>query len=244
MRAAVGQNDSMESQIRTVLAAAYKQDPLMLWLFEGVDEPEHASSAWLNVFVERYLVSGHVELADSSGELAGVALWRLPGMSFLATNGLPTVSGLLAAFVGSERAQLLGQALHEIADLTPAEPHLYLHFLAVNARLRRTGVGAQLLEKSLSEARADKKSQSILRQPTLLPSRSMRPGGSKSLPKETSLPTAPHLGDAAPLEDQRRPLGFKSRHRWTNPHPSSRGARQRQRSFTGTGSCSGVAPLP
>lgn len=159
VRAAVSHNDAMESsarQIRTVLAAAYEHDPLMLWLFEGVDEPEHAIAAWLNVFVERYLASGRVQLADSGGQLAGVALWRLPGMSLPATSGLPTARGLLAAFVGNDRAQLLGQALHEIANLTPAEPHLYLHFLAVDARLRRTGVGAQLLQKSLSEARGQK----------------------------------------------------------------------------------------
>ncbi|NDI47251.1 GNAT family N-acetyltransferase [Goekera deserti] len=155
------------ADVRTLLATAYLTDPLIHWLFSGVDEPQHATAAWLSLFVERYLAHGTVDPLFVDGDLAAVALWRLPdpgpedapvaaGSSPAApvpgAVGLPSAAGLYTALVGLERASSAGRALHVLADLAPVTPHAYLHFFVVAPTHHRRGVGSRLLVTGLDRA--------------------------------------------------------------------------------------------
>ena len=62
---------------------------------------------------------------------------------------LPTMPGLLAALVGTDRAAELGAALSALAGLRPATPHAYLHFLAVDPAAQGHGHGRAVLERGL-----------------------------------------------------------------------------------------------
>jgi ribosomal protein S18 acetylase RimI-like enzyme len=149
--------------VRATLAAAFETDPMMGWLFPDPVQALHATAAWLGVFVEAYAASGVVDVIDTThhtpedGEppardahephdvaTAGVALWRVSEAS-LPFSALPTVGGLLAAFVGAQRAGALGSGLRAFAEHKPEPPFHYLQFLAVHPGHQGTGLGRQLV---------------------------------------------------------------------------------------------------
>jgi GNAT superfamily N-acetyltransferase len=122
-------------EIRTLLARAYAQDPLLTWVFPDEDTRRDSTAAWLGVTVERYLDVGEVEEVREDGMPAAVALWRRP-LTTLAgpPDQLPTAFGLLRAL-----------------DV----PGAYLHFLAVAPGAQGRGLGGQLLDRVLARSRAD-----------------------------------------------------------------------------------------
>lgn len=143
-------------EVRTLLARAYVDDPLMVWIFRNDESRPDAVAAWLGLIVEHYLNYGHVHTI-ATDRLEAVAVWRMPdqpapGRAADSRPTLPTVSGLLTALVGAERASAIGEGLATIRELTPEQPHAYLQFLAVEPELRRRGRGRQVLETGLRRA--------------------------------------------------------------------------------------------
>jgi hypothetical protein len=67
--------------IRTLLARAYQEDPLLAWVFPDEATRPEATAAWLGTFVDRYLPAGRVTVVDDGPKIAGVAIWRWPGHS-------------------------------------------------------------------------------------------------------------------------------------------------------------------
>ncbi|MFW6091644.1 MAG: GNAT family N-acetyltransferase [Actinomycetota bacterium] len=142
--------------VRTLLARAYTDDPLMVWIFPDERSRPDAVAAWLGLFVEHYLNYGHVDTV-ATDRLEAVAVWRMPdqpapGAVADSRPTLPTVPGLLTAMVGAERASAIGDGLATIRELTPEQPYAYLQFLAVDPDLRRRGRGRQVLEAGLRRA--------------------------------------------------------------------------------------------
>ncbi|WP_222195934.1 GNAT family N-acetyltransferase [Modestobacter italicus] len=94
-------------------------------------------------------------MQDSGGQVdvagdppVGLAAWRAAA-PVPAEPTLPTLGGLLAALVGTARAQEVGAALAALGGLRPAEPHAYLQFLAVDPAAQRRGHGRELLGRGL-----------------------------------------------------------------------------------------------
>ena len=143
-------------EIRTLLARAYAQDPLLAWVFPDEQDRPEATAAWLGVTVERYLAAGEVELEREDDDLAGVALWRRPSTVLDGgSDRLPTAGGLLRALVGATRAAEVAAGFAAAPRLPADVPSAYLHFLAVAPGAQGRGLGGQLLDRVLERSRAD-----------------------------------------------------------------------------------------
>ena len=147
--------DVTDAEVRTLLARAYVDDPLMAWVFPAGEHRLEATAAWLGVAVERYLARGEVDVVRDDG-LAAAALWRFPDTSLDGPETLPTAGGVLRAVVGTAHAAEVarGFALAREQAPPPEHPHAYLHFLAVAPGSRRRGLGGRLLDDVLARTRS------------------------------------------------------------------------------------------
>ena len=142
-------------EIRTLLARAYAQDPLLAWVFPDEEHRLEATAAWLGVSVERYLSAGEVEQTRAGSALTAVALWRRPATTLTGPpDQLPTAGGLLRALVGADRAAEVAAGFAATPRL-PDAPCAYLHFLAVEPGAQGRGLGGELVDRVLGHARAD-----------------------------------------------------------------------------------------
>lgn len=139
--------------IRGVLAEAFVSDPMLRWIFPDDETRLDATAAWLGLFAERYARDGRVDaMGDDDGELAAVALWRMPDTAPPPPPSLPTISGLLAALIGKARADTIWKSLRAIATVTPTGRFAYLHLLAVRPTRQRQGLGRRVVEPGLAFA--------------------------------------------------------------------------------------------
>ena len=65
--------------IRTVLARAYRTNPLMAWALPDDGTRLDACAAWLGPCVDRYLAAGRVHVARLDGRVVGVAAFAPDG---------------------------------------------------------------------------------------------------------------------------------------------------------------------
>ncbi|WP_315098076.1 GNAT family N-acetyltransferase [uncultured Cellulomonas sp.] len=137
--------------IRTVLAHAYRTNPLMVWALPDTATREDACAAWLGPSVDRYLAVGRVLVARHHERVVGVAAWRLPAAG-PAPDSLPTPSGVLAALLGRARAEEILAALSSAASLAPAQPADYLNYLAVEPELQGRSIGTRLVEAGIADS--------------------------------------------------------------------------------------------
>jgi ribosomal protein S18 acetylase RimI-like enzyme len=140
-------------EARTLLAAAFVDDPLMRWFFPGDDARPHACAAVFGLFAEQYLAAGRVDVVRR-GRPVAVAMWRWPGVAADQAESLPSPPGLMAALMGPARAAEVGAAMRVVGELRPPEPYAYLHLLGVDPATRGQGVGGEVLERGLDAARA------------------------------------------------------------------------------------------
>lgn len=137
--------------IRTVLARAYRMNPLMAWALPDAATREDACAAWLGPSVDRYLAVGRVHVARLDGRVVGVAAWRVPGAA-APPESLPSPSGVLAALVGRARAHEILDALGSAARLAPESPSAYLNYLAVDPDLQGRAIGRRLAGVGIAAA--------------------------------------------------------------------------------------------
>jgi ribosomal protein S18 acetylase RimI-like enzyme len=140
-------------EARTLLAAAFVEDPLMRWFFPDDDARPHACGALFGLFAEHYLATGQVDVVRRTRPVA-VAMWRSPGTAFEQPDSLPTVPGLMTALLGAGRAAEMGASMRVLGELRPPEPYAYLHLLGVHPGARRQGFGGEVLRPGLDAARA------------------------------------------------------------------------------------------
>ena len=137
-------------EIRTLLARAYVEDPLMRWVFPADSTRLDAVAAWLGLFVENHLETGRMDVIRAEAVHA-VAVWRMPA-SPPSVSTLPSIGGLLTALVGAQHASVVGRALAALRPLAPQGPHAYLQFMAVDPDLHRQGLGTEVLGPGLERA--------------------------------------------------------------------------------------------
>ena len=131
--------------IRSLLGPAYADDPLSEWLFPDAGSRAHACAAWYGLFAEQYVTGAQATVVRDGEQVTAVAMWRLPGDRALDADGMPGISGLMTALVGSGRSAAIGDALHAVGALQSEDPCAYLNFLAVAAGRRRAGLGRLVL---------------------------------------------------------------------------------------------------
>lgn len=137
--------------VRKTIAEAFATDPLLLWIFDDPQHRHEMSAAWLGLFVEAYVASGRVDIVEVAGEVVAAALWRPPDQQ-VAMPEAPTVLGLLAAFIGTERGTHVAAGMKEFARVRPAAPFVYLHFLAVAPTEQHRGLGREVIRPCLTTA--------------------------------------------------------------------------------------------
>lgn len=131
--------------VRETLAAAFVDDPMLQWIFPDAVQQAAATAAWLGVFVEAYAAAGVSDVVGTDEmATAGIALWRC-STEPLPFSSAPSIGGLMAAFLGVERATQLGQGLGAFAANKPEPPFHYLQFLAVHPTQQGHGLGRQLV---------------------------------------------------------------------------------------------------
>ncbi|MCR6690466.1 GNAT family N-acetyltransferase [Cellulomonas sp.] len=137
--------------VRTVLARAYHDNPLMRWVLPDERTRDDACAAWLGPSVDRYVALGGVDVLVEDDEVVAAAAWREPGLDAQhpVLRTLPTGPGVLAALVGPERAADVLARLGAAAAWAPAVPAPYLNYLAVRPEQQGAGLGARLLEHRL-----------------------------------------------------------------------------------------------
>lgn len=137
--------------VRTVLARAYHDNPLMRWVLPDEGTRDDACAAWLGPSVDRYVALGGVDVLVEDGEVLAAAAWREPGLDAQhpVLRTLPTGPGVLAALVGRARAADVLARLGAAATWAPAAPAPYLNYLAVRPERQGAGLGARLLEHRL-----------------------------------------------------------------------------------------------
>ncbi len=137
--------------VRSVLGAAFADDPMFQWVFSDGATRAHGCAGWLGLFVEAFAAHGTIDVVRDDGRIVGVALWRLDDRSVVFPD-LPSVGGMLAALLGPERAAVVGAGLGAFAENKPAPPFHYLQFLAVHPQHQGAGHGRQLV--AAGQARA------------------------------------------------------------------------------------------
>ena len=140
--------------IRTVLARAYRDNPLMVWALPDATTREEACAAWLGPSVDLYLAGGRVHVARHDGSVVGVAAWRLPEAPVL-PESLPSPAAVLALLLGPDRAHAIVTALSRAARFAPDAPSAYLNYLAVAPEHQGRGTGRVLLDAGVAAAHQD-----------------------------------------------------------------------------------------
>lgn len=145
--------------MRSVLGAAFADDPMLHWVFRDVALPEQAIAAWLGLFVDAFAGGGVVDVVvDDALEPLAVALWRVD-TSPLPYPELPNLGGLLVSFLGVERATDVGAGLGAFGDNKPDPPFHYLQFLAVHPAHQGQGLGRLLVAHG--QERAERHGQGV-----------------------------------------------------------------------------------
>lgn len=147
--------------VRTLLARAFADDPMMRWMFPAPRFPDAAAraealAAYLGLHVERYLtaLTGGL-VVERAGAITAAALWRRPDEDLATPAVLPTSSGLLTALIGPEHAATVAAGFAAERAVRPTGPHAYLHYLAVDADHRGQGDARRLVDAGLARASAD-----------------------------------------------------------------------------------------
>lgn len=147
--------------VRTLLARAFADDPLMRWMFPAPRFADAAAraealAAYLGPHVERYLTALRGGLVvERDGGLSAAALWRWPDEDLASPGSLPTTAGLLTALVGPEHTATVAAGFAAERAVRPNGPHVYLHYLAVDAAHRGRGDARRLVDEGLRRAAAD-----------------------------------------------------------------------------------------
>ncbi len=140
--------------VRGVLGAAFADDPMLRWIFRGVEAQEHATAAWIGLFVEAFASVGTVDVVLVEGAVVATALWRTDGRS-LPFSDAPSVGGLMTAMLGAERTAQVGAGLAVFAEHKPEPPYHYLMFLGVRPTHQGRGLGRLLVAEGQRRAAAD-----------------------------------------------------------------------------------------
>jgi ribosomal protein S18 acetylase RimI-like enzyme len=126
-----------------VLTRAFEDDPVLEWLFPS---PARRTRGAHRMFSARLSQLVAQEQVYTTGDLAGAAIWALPGR--LHASGRETLE--LARIVIGPRMPVLFRGLQRVDGAHPRQPrHFYLAVLGVDPSRQGEGLGSALLRPVL-----------------------------------------------------------------------------------------------
>lgn len=134
--------------LTAVLAKAFMDDPVSMWLFLDEDERRTAHPPFFRAFVDLCIDQGEPYITRDS---AGVALFLPVGTGEETTEGEARFEERIAAACGkqAERFRVLISLMNAAHPID--RPHQYLAFIGVLAEQRCTGHGTALIQNRLTE---------------------------------------------------------------------------------------------
>ncbi|MEY2397598.1 MAG: hypothetical protein QOJ00_772 [Actinomycetota bacterium] len=140
------------ASVRKVVGEAFARDPLFKWMFPADAHRLEMTAVFLGLFVETYVACGRVDVIEVDGEIVAAALWRIPDDPSPPAPTPPSIGGVLAAFVGEERAPSIFEGMSALATTRPEPPFAYLHLLAVAPSHQRRGYGREVIAPGIAAA--------------------------------------------------------------------------------------------
>ena len=137
--------------VRTVLARALADDPLMDWIFAATENRPAAVAVFLSGAIERYVLVGTTWVAVDGGRAVGAAAWRVAGTDAIGPDAGDPLPGerTLALLIDPARVAAIREGFGAMADLAVPDPSAFLHVLGVDADRRAEGIGRALLTAGL-----------------------------------------------------------------------------------------------
>ncbi|MCG7310454.1 GNAT family N-acetyltransferase [Brachybacterium sp. ACRRE] len=138
--------------IRTVLAGALSDDPMLTWMFPVRDERRLSRIAlFFSRQVERLVAHGLAHRATVGGALVGAALWIPEGTP--RDDALPDPRDLMHLLLGEQRNQEVIEDFTRARSGAPSGDGAYLATLGVREDHRGAGIGARLVRAGLESLR-------------------------------------------------------------------------------------------
>lgn len=136
--------------LATVLARSFYDDPVTSWFYPNDRTRLRNARTFFRIRLKQL---ARQEQTHTTEDLAGAALWALPGQwreeGHEVIQYLPTVPAILP------RLPLALRAMRLIEDHHPHEPHLYLSILGTDPDKQGRGIGSALLAPGLRLADED-----------------------------------------------------------------------------------------
>jgi GNAT superfamily N-acetyltransferase len=134
------------------LAAAFREDPVMSWLFPRPDRRAAVLRDGFELFLRRVWLEH--DQCFTTGQIAGAACWLPPGHWHLpAARKLALLPSLLR--IARERAPRFVRLLALVERKHPRAQHWYLVALGVEPAAQGTGLGSRLMYPVLSRCDAE-----------------------------------------------------------------------------------------
>jgi GNAT superfamily N-acetyltransferase len=140
--------------LSAVLARAFDDDPLMMWIFPDGAMRRRRLPRLFAVLLRRYYLAGQAtELVADGDQVLGGAMWARPGQwPPPARRQLVAVPAMVRA-LGS-RLPVAGESSSAISRSHPGGPHWYLAGIGTEPARQGTGVGGLLLASQLDRCDA------------------------------------------------------------------------------------------
>jgi ribosomal protein S18 acetylase RimI-like enzyme len=146
-----GRHDELE-QIGLVLAAAFRDDPVISWVVRDDDQTEAARLAFFTGYAaEEFEHQRRIQVAERGGEVQAAALWTEPpgGQASLTPAGVRGLWGM-RELTGVRRFPRFIRLIRATEARYPKFPHYYLGAIGAADRARGSGIGGELLRSTLT----------------------------------------------------------------------------------------------
>jgi len=129
-------------RLTETLASAFRDDPLLCWMFEDPQtRPEHRR-AWMRFALEMGMTRGHVY---SAAQQRAAAIWSPPDVTLFDELWAPRMLETTREGLGEKAGEKLAALTQAMTSHPIEEPHFYLFVLGTHAESQGSGYGAEVL---------------------------------------------------------------------------------------------------
>lgn len=127
-----------------IIAVAFVADPAMRWLYPDPHQYVTSFPVLVRAFGQKAFEHGS---AHEAADFAAAALWLPPGIE----PDEAALGQVIQSTVDAERVPKVFEALGQLGQYHPTEPHWYLPFIGVDVPRQGRGLGSALLRHALEQ---------------------------------------------------------------------------------------------